>query len=607
MGLTYANIIPGKTKGIFNIGNNSSESWTYAWPAFVAGVEAGTKILCIDPRFTETARLSDMWLAIRPGTDTALIMAIINVLIEEDLYDHDFVEKWCFGFDKLKERAKQYTPEKAAEITWIPAEKIREAARFIVKNSPCTFPFGYAIESAGRNSLSNVRSKYMLPALTGNIDIEGGEYLHAKPKFNTAVQLTASLAKIASREQMAKQLGIQNFRAENANITPHLLAASADKGYWRQTTSGGTRGPNFPATMEAIISGKPYPIKAMVSGEIGPMRGYPNSKKVFEALNKLELFVYIECAQMTPEGMLADYVLPGTSQFERPSGYGSVSTQGQVEFEIAGDRALPMKIPGLWDLEDDSIIYRHLAVGVVGEEKLKTAWPWKTLEELQDMFYEGSGWTREKVIKDWKGVPPYEPRYKKYEEIDPETGLMRRFGTPEGKVALYSTILENLRYDPLPYYQENAWTPVSAPDIAKDYPLIMCSGARFQEAQHGEHRHLTLMRHLRPFPRVKMHPLTARNMGIGDGEWVWIETPVGRCMQTVRYDFGVNPKIISPEHGWWRPELPAEGPNMYGWQDWNINVTVPDDPEQLSPELGACCFKSLLCKVYPTNTGNTGP
>ncbi len=601
-------IIPGKTKGIFVAGTNPSESWTYSWPAFVAGLEAGTKMLCIDPRFSETARLSEKWLAIRPGTDAALFMAMINVLIEEDLYDHDFVEKWTFGFDKLKERAKQYTPEKAAEITWIPAEKIREAARFIAKNSPCTFPFAYAIESSGRNSLSNVRAKYMMPALTGNIDIEGGEYLHAKPKFLGGTMAMHDIAASADVDQMMKQVGLDKYRALNFTIAPLINQAADAKGYWTGGAhSSGTRGPNFPTFTDTMVSEKPYPIKAMISGEVGPMRNYPNIKKVYEGLKKLELFVYIECAQMTPEAMIADYVLPGTSQFERNSGYATVSCQGEIEFEIAGDRAVASKIPGLWDLRDDSIIYRDLAVATLGNEKVDKVWPWKTLEEFQDIFYEPAGWTRKQVIEEWKGVPPYEPKFKKYEEIDPETGQIRGFGTPEGKVAFYSTILEQLDYDPLPYYQECAWTPISAPDIAKDFPLIMCSGARFQEAHHGELRHISLMRHLRPFPRVKMHPLTARNMGIGDGEWVYIETPVGRCMQQVRYDFGVNPKVVSPEHGWWRPELPGEEPFLHGWTDWNIDVTIPNDAEQLSPELGAWCFKAALAKVYSANIGPMGP
>ncbi len=600
-------ITPGKTKGIFTTGTNPSESWTYSWPGFVAGIEAGVKMLNVDPKYTETTRLSEMWLAIRPGTDTALNMAMINVIIEEDLYDHDFVEKWTFGFDKLKERAKQYTPEKAAEITWIPAERIREAARWVVKNSPCTFPFGYAIESAGRNSLNNVRSKYMLPALTGNIDIEGGEYLHQKPKFYSGAEAAADCANETDMGIMEKQIGSDKYKMLTMPGGAALVEAGMDKGYWKGGPHTGPIAPNWPATIEAILTEKPYPVKAMLAGEIGPMRGYPNTKKIYEALKKLELFVYVECASMTPEAMLADYVLPGTSQFERPSGYATISCQGSIEFEIAGDRAVAQKIPGLWDLEDDAVIFRHIAAKMLGNEKIDRVWKWKTLEQFQDWFYEPVGWTRKQVIGEWKGVPPWNPTFKKYEQIDPTTGLIRGFGTPEGKVVFYSTILEDFGFDPLPYYVECAWTPVSAPDIAKDYPLIMCSGARFQEAQHGEHRHLTLMRHLRPFPRVKMHPLTARNMGIGDGEWIYIETPLGRCMQTVRYDFGVNPKIVSPEHGWWRPELPAEEPTLYGWADWNINVTVPDSPEQLSPELGAWCFKVNLAKVYSANIGPIGP
>ncbi len=440
----------------------------------------------------------------------------------------------------------------------------------------------------------------MIAAITGNIDVEGGEYLHARPKQHTVLEAVMMVLTSMDPSMMTRQIGADTYRAQTTAIIPYLMEAGMDKGYWKGAPAIGTPGPNWPSTIETILTDKPYPIKAMIAVETGPIRTYPNIKKVYQALQKLDLFVFIEDAQMTPEAMLADYVLPTTSQFERPSGYSTISGQGPIEYEIAGDRALPKKIPGLWDLQDDFDVFRELAFRVV-PEKAEKAWSAKTLEDLQDWFYEPAGWTRKQVVEDWKGETPYEPKYKKYEEIDPETGLMRGFGTPEGKVSLYSTILEKLDFDPLPYYTEAAWTPFSAPDIAKDYPLIMTTGARFQEGHHGELRHISLMRKLRPVPRIKIHPLTARNMGIGDGEWVYIESPLGRCRQTVKYDFGVNPKVIDPEHGWWRPELPAEEPTLYGWADWNINVTVPDSPDHLSPELGAWCFKANLGKVYSAN------
>ncbi len=591
---------PGVQKGIFAIGTNAPESWTFEWPGFIASLQAGAKMVCADPRFTETARNSEIWLALRPGTDSALMLSLINVMIEEDLYDHEFVEKWCFGFDKLKERAKQYTPEKCAEITWIPAEKIRETARFMAKNKPMGFPYGYAIESAGKNSMSNVRLKTILPAITGNFDVPGGDYFHAAPTFfRSHTDARAIFGRVPiSMEQMGKIIGKDTYRAQNLPMSILAGQAMGARGYMKghPAPPSGAAGPNWPMTIETILTDKPYPIKAMIAYETGPMRTYPNIKKVFEALKKLELFVYVECAQMTPECMMADYVLPTTSQYERPSS--SITAGG--EFEVIGQRGLPKKIPGLWDLQDDFDVFYELAMRVAGPSAEKLL-GWKSLEELNDWIDKPSGNTREENVIKYKGMTPFEPRFKKYEEPDPDTGEARGFGTPSGKVELFSNILETLKYDPLPYYVENAWTPISAPDIAKDYPMILTTGARFQEAQHGEHRHISLMRQLHPNPLVKIHPNTARNLGIGNGEWMYIETPTGRCRQQVKYDFGVNPKVIDPEHGWWRPELPGEEPTLYAWQDWNINVTVPDDPEQLSPELGGWCFKSLLAKIYKAN------
>lgn len=133
-------------------------------------LKQGPKLIVIDPRETQMAKMADIWLKVRPGTDAALALAFSHVIIEEKLYDREFIENRTVGFEALKERVQQYTPEKAAEICWVPAEQIRAAARLYAGTKPAAMTWGNALEH-NTNAFQNARAVGILPALTGNIDI----------------------------------------------------------------------------------------------------------------------------------------------------------------------------------------------------------------------------------------------------------------------------------------------------------------------------------------------------------------------------------------------------------------------------------------------------
>jgi anaerobic selenocysteine-containing dehydrogenase len=191
--------------------------------------------------------------------------------------------------------------------------------------------------------------------------------------------------------------------------------------------------------------------------------------------------------------------------------------------------------------------------------------------------------------KDGIDFPPDE--YKKYES-------MGGFGTPTGKVELYSTIFEKWGYDPLPHYEEPKESPLSTPELAKEYPLMLITGGRFQPYFHSEHRQIESIRKRRPEPLVQIHPETAKKLGIEDGDWVWIETPRGRVRQKCTYFDGIHPQVVHGEHGWWFPEIPGEAPWLGGVWESNINVVVDDDPNRCNPISGGWPLKTALCKVY---------
>ena len=155
------------------MGHNHSKSGHGREYVFIGdAVKKGSKLIVVDPRRTELAERADLWLQVRPGSDAALAMAMVNVIIEEELYDKEFVENWTFGFEELKERAKEYPPKKVSEISWVPEEQIVEAARMFSAAKPGLMEWGLALEHTC-NCIQAVRAVGLIPILTGNIDVPG--------------------------------------------------------------------------------------------------------------------------------------------------------------------------------------------------------------------------------------------------------------------------------------------------------------------------------------------------------------------------------------------------------------------------------------------------
>ena len=144
------------------------------WIDLVRAKKSGTKLIVIDPRRTNLASKADHWVQLRPGTDDALALGMLHVIIKEGLYDKDFVSKWTVGFDELAERVESYTPERVAEITWVPADTIREVARTYATTRPACIQWGVALDQ-NINSFQTIRAVLLLSGITGNIDVPGGD------------------------------------------------------------------------------------------------------------------------------------------------------------------------------------------------------------------------------------------------------------------------------------------------------------------------------------------------------------------------------------------------------------------------------------------------
>ncbi len=585
-------------KCIVLCGWNITESRRRRWLEIRERLEKGEKVklIVIDPRQTEVAKNADLWLQIRPGTDAALFLSWINVIIEHHLYDKAFVDRWTYGFDRLKQRALEYTPEKVAEITWIPTEKIRESAIMYATNKPASFGgLGVAADEIGLNATRVEQARICLRAITGNMAVQGGETpLGPGPIIAGKMGIRDSMLQLeekCSPEQRRKQLGADRFKLMTwpaYEITSKLykqlygipLCMSGHDSLCHQ-----------PSIWHAILTGKPYHIKAMITWTSNPLLNAANTKLVYQALKSpnLDLHVVLEHF-MTPTALLADYVLPAASKLEKLM---CSTHEDWVPVFECGERS----IEPLGERRSDYYFLREIAIRLGFGEYF----PWETEEELADYRLEPLGITFKEAATKSYLVTSSEPWT--YETINPETEKPTGFATPSGRIELYSKVLEELGYDALPFYEEPPESPIRTPDIAKDYPLILTTGGRCRPLFHSEHRQLGIgMREQHPDPLMDIHPDTARELGIADGDWAYIETRRGVIKQKARLTTGIHPRVVNVESHWWFPEQPAQEPWLHGvWQS-NANVLTLSDPEACDRLTGGWALRALLCKVYKVQT-----
>ncbi len=538
----------GKPRLVMVWGNNVV--WTnadeYKGTDLSMALSNGAKLIVVDPRLTYLAGRADIWLQLRPGTDTALALGMANVIINEGLYDRAFVEKYVHGWDKFVERVNQYSPERVAEITWVPVEKIRAAARLYAQTKPAAIQWGVAIEQT-INCTDNNRTLNDLMAITGNLDVPGGNVFFGAPPTLTTSQF--ALHRDLPAPQREKRLGNQFKLADRiAIVTP--------KACW-----------------DAILTGKPYPVRALMLHGTNPVMTRANAREVYAALQKVE-FLSVADFFPTPTAELADIVLPASTWLE-------FDDIGNFIFRNGWLAARPA-IAQVGECWPDHLMFMEFG------RRLGQSEQWRGIEGDLDNILEPSGLHWPEFLK--AGILYGKTEYRKHEK--------KGFPTPTGKVELYSTIMEQWGYDPLPQFREVPESPISRPDLAKQYPYVLITGARTPTFFHSEHRMVPWLREAHPDPLVEMHPDTAAKHGIKDGDWVWIEGPRGRVRQRARITTGIDPRVIAAEHAWWYPE-DKDDPG-HGWDRSNINVLTDNALSGHDPAMGATNLRVMLCRVYPT-------
>lgn len=557
------------TKCIVLFGHNPKRhSWTPVYNKIRSAQARGAKLIVLDPRRSENAELADLWLPLRAGTDAAMMLGWLHVIINEHLYDAEFVEKWTVGFEELRKRVDEYPVERVAEITGVSAELIRQAARMYATTKPAIIPWT-PITDQQISSTSAIRLQCTLRALTGNVDVKGGETLQGLNPF-VIPETELELHEILPESQKAKQLGSDKHPAFTYRGMAPLKDATErvwGRPYMNQLT--GCYMANPATTFRAMANGDPYPVKAFISLGNNTLLGYSNMRLIYQAIMNQDLVVVHEHMK-TPTAQLADYILPGDSWLERPVlfdafGWSSVIAASEKASEPPGE------CRSVYDF------WRELAIRMgFGEH-----FPWKTLEELYDYRLNATGMSFSEFCEKQKVSAP-KPQYKKYETVG--------FATPSGKVELSSSVLEGLGFDPLPYYRE-------APLPNSDFPLALIMGVREDGFFQTNHRHVPELRRLHPEPKLFVNPETARDYGLEEGQWARVETSGGQMHSIVelRPDMPVN--LIRVPHGWWKPETAQGKDSLSSAWLYSDAMITNDDDDYRDREQGIPHLKGIPCNV----------
>jgi anaerobic selenocysteine-containing dehydrogenase len=532
----------------------------------------GAKLVVIDPRVTSYAKEADIYAQLRPGTDGALALAMLHVIIKEGLYDREFVEQWTIGFDKLAKHIEQYPPEKVEPVTWVPAKTITEIARMYATTKPACISPRNALDQHTNASVA-IRAIDILMAITGNLDVRGGNII--------LIPISMGLEDLKLYDKLPPEAAKKKL--------------GADKSLYSKISTTWPSA-HTPSVWDAVVHGTPYPVKAMFIMAANPALTCANSTVVVEALRTLEFLVVVD-QFMTPTAELADIVLPACTFLEQ-SRFVTYDTHADHSWNVHSRIALSPKVvePVGESWSDWKIICELGRAMGYGEY-----FPWKTEEEAIDEVIKPLGLTCNELRKHPEGiimpVPPflytkfkgvfgtgmrkvlkmaafrdYPDMYRKYES--------KGFMTPSKKVELYSERLEKLGYDPLPVYREPAESPVSRPDLAKEFPLILIAGSKLEAYTHSMMRNIPGLREQAPENLLEINPETASKLGIKEGTIAQVESPRGSIRFMAKITDGIDPRVVHLYHG---------------FKESNCNVLT--DHEACDPITGSVGMKSLLCKV----------
>lgn len=509
----------------------------------------GARVVVIDHRRSETVRATrGEWVGVRPGTDGALALGMLHVLIEEDLYDHRFADDWTVGFGELRDYVRDFTPRRVARITRVPAETIRALARAIAAANGCAIVMYTGLEYSN-TGVQAVRAAWTLQALAGHLDVPGGKLFKTRDCPRPNRTLTKPPAAARQAIGASEYPFYYDARQEaHASLLPH-----------------------------AILEGDPYDLRALVISGASLITAWPKPELWRRALAALDFLVVVNRFP-TADARFADLLLPAATLFECES-YMAYDGYFQLRSRVIEPRG---------EARSDYLIFAELARRL-GYGHL---WP-QTEEGMIERALAGTGITLEALRAQPAGIRVGEPgmRYRKYETGGLRTDGRPGFDTPSGKFEIASEWLRARGQAALPVYTEPIEGPLAAPELAKRYPLVLNTGARTQSAFRSQHYNIPPLVALQPRPLVHIHERDAEPRGIADGDAVFVVSARGRVPFRARVTSDILPGVVEVNMGGGGPL----GPDA--WRRANVNQLT--DPDNCDPISGFPVFRALLCDVTP--------
>lgn len=617
----------------------------------------GVKTVVIDPRMTPDAAKATVWLPIRPGSDVALGLAWIKYIIDNDLYNHEFTLKWTnfpylvntqtnllwraekstdanpdtfmvwdkksgsakplvypwneeydveldaeceidgvvykSAFRLLRERVAEWTLEKAAEICWLDRDKIEEAIRIYVENSPAGICIGVATDQSP-NSAQAPQCTCILDGLMGNVEQPGSllQRFGNSGVFKVGYIVPPAPGKI-SQEQFDKRLGNVPHKGLNFWMAAHA-----------------------PTILKAMETGEPYPLKVWLERSGNKLVNVADGKR-WAAASKNVPFIVHMYMYPTSFSAYADVLLPTEEWLET-----------DMIQESCNKLIIRQAATHLWETFDETLIWSMIAKRCAekGDVECQKAFDaeymgddfpyWDSVPELLDRILASADTNWE----DFKKAAPIEymseaefRNYYAYLKEDPAIGKAAGFSTQSRKMELYLESLITLGrsgmpfaaypvapaekdYDPLPYYREPYESPLG--EMSKEYPLVMTNG-RLPMFHHSTLRNSAYTREMFPAPEVWIHPAAAEKYGIEDNTWVWVESERGRVRGVSHVTTGINPGTVYMER-YWNPENINK--ETHGWQEMNVSVLARSKPPY-NDVFGTYTLRGYLVKVYPAPEG----
>jgi cysteine desulfurase NifS len=513
-----------------------------------AAAQRGAAVVVIDPRRTETVgRTNAEWIPIRPGTDGALALGMISVMIEEELYDERLADEWCHGFDELAQYVQHFGPEVVERITGVPAETVRSLARRIC-NATGACPLMYTGLEYSDSGIQAIRAVLTLFALAGHLDVPGG----------------IGLAMRDTHFPINRSTNVANPDIERA-VARHKFPIYSD--YRGESHASGL--------VDSVLESDPYRIRGLIVHGASILTSWPQTQIWHDTLPKLDFLVCID-RQLTADAAYADVVLPATTMFEIDSYmvYGPIFRLRERLIEPVGEA------------RNDYLIMVELAERLGYGDHFP-----QTEEAMIRHALDGSGYSVEDVKKagGWVKLPSPMMDYRKWEKGGLRPDGKPGFDTPTGKFEILSTVLADYGFEPLPKYVEPKEGPLGNPTLAKDFPLVFNSGARPQTDFRSQHHGIEGLTAEHPEPTIQLNVRDAERRSIETGDLVEVRTPRGAVPLRAVVTENIVQGAVECSMGGGTPV------GSKAWQDWNVNLLT--DLANYDEISGFPVYKALLCEV----------